>query len=227
MALLGASPLAFAQPDADVKRARALFTEAQTHYKVGEFEFAIEKYKKAYKLSKASALLFNIAQAYRLDGDARNALLFYQNYLREVPDADNRADAEARIAETREDQPMKVIIERREVTRGSRPMRIGGAVTGAVGLLGVGAGVFLAVRAKGKWDDINALNDGGTWTPEFADKFSSAERDETLATVFVSVGAAAVVAGGVLYYLGLTRGVKEKKVSMMPTGNGAAVVWSF
>src|SRR5262249_7498064 len=41
--------------------------------------------------------LYNIAQAYRLSGDANKALFFYKGYLRNSPKAHNRADVEQKM----------------------------------------------------------------------------------------------------------------------------------
>jgi tetratricopeptide (TPR) repeat protein len=82
--------------------ARALYDRGQAHYDLGEFDEAIAQFKEAYELSRAPRLMFNIAQAYRLKKDWEQALFFYNNYLRLVPNAPNRADVESRIAEMQE-----------------------------------------------------------------------------------------------------------------------------
>jgi hypothetical protein len=85
-----------AQKDKD---AREHYEKGITHYNLGEFDQAIAEFKQAYAISGAPGLLFNIAQAYRLQGDYKQALYFYKTYLRLLPDAVNRADVEQRIAE--------------------------------------------------------------------------------------------------------------------------------
>lgn len=66
-------------------------------YNVGEFETAAEEYKLAYKLNPDPVLLYNCAQAYRLANKLSDALLFYRSYLRNVPNATNRAAVQERI----------------------------------------------------------------------------------------------------------------------------------
>lgn len=85
--------------EAKQKEAREHYQKGITHYNLGEFEAAILEFKQAYAISNAHGLLFNIAQAYRLGGDAKQGLYFYKTYLRLVPEAPNRADVESRIAE--------------------------------------------------------------------------------------------------------------------------------
>jgi hypothetical protein len=81
------------------KQAYDLYQEGITSYNLGEFDKAIEKFKAAYALTGAPGLLFNVAQAYRLKKDYDQALYFYKTYLRLSPDAPNKGDVEARIAE--------------------------------------------------------------------------------------------------------------------------------
>ena len=79
--------------------ARDLYKKGMTHYELGEFDVAIEEFKRAYALTSAPGLLFNLAQVYRMKKDPEQAVYFYRTYLRLVPDAPNRADVEALIAE--------------------------------------------------------------------------------------------------------------------------------
>src|SRR6185503_3958304 len=44
-------------------------------------------------------LLFNVAQAYRLDGNCTEALRYYKDYLAAEPQTQNRVDVEARIGQ--------------------------------------------------------------------------------------------------------------------------------
>jgi tetratricopeptide (TPR) repeat protein len=84
---------------AKTAKAREHYDKGITHYNLGEFDKAIEEFKQAYAISGAPGLLFNVAQAYRLVGDYKQALYFYRTYLRLQPSAGNKADVEARIVE--------------------------------------------------------------------------------------------------------------------------------
>jgi tetratricopeptide (TPR) repeat protein len=98
--LLGVGlPLREAHADRKAEtKAKAFYLEGQKAYDIGDFPRAIDNFKKAYDTAPKPGLLFNIAQAYRLSGDGKQALFFYRNYLRQVPDAGNRADVEDWIA---------------------------------------------------------------------------------------------------------------------------------
>lgn len=115
--LLVASTSALAQPapqppqpqpqpaaDTDAKKAeaKALYEKGLGHYNLGEWDLAIDAFRKAYAISSAPGLLFNIGQSFRLKKDYEQALYFYGTYLRLKPDASNRADVEARMKEMEE-----------------------------------------------------------------------------------------------------------------------------
>lgn len=78
-------------------QAKALYEKGLSHYNLGEFDQAIAAFRKAYEISSAPGLLFNIAQSFRLKKDYEQAMYFYSTYLRLKPDAANRADVEARL----------------------------------------------------------------------------------------------------------------------------------
>src|SRR5262249_44095985 len=80
-------------------QARSHYELGQRHYNVGDFDRAIDEFKRAYEISPAPGLLFNIAQAYRAKKDREHALYFYTTYLREDPEAPEREYVEARLRE--------------------------------------------------------------------------------------------------------------------------------
>ena len=85
---------------ADRGKAKALFAEATEAYKLGRFDAAVEKYRAAYDEEAIPAFLFNIAQAYFQAGDYKQAAFFYGAYVRDAPEARNRALAETRLRES-------------------------------------------------------------------------------------------------------------------------------
>jgi tetratricopeptide (TPR) repeat protein len=90
-----------ARADEVNEQAKEHFAKGQTHYALGEFEQAADEFKEAFRLRKVPIILYNIAQALRLSGNLQNAIFFYSQYLTRQPDAANRAEVEARIAELR------------------------------------------------------------------------------------------------------------------------------
>ena len=83
----------------DDERARVLYDKGNTHFDLAEYDAAIAAFKEAYSISRRPGLLYNIAQAYRKQGNCVQALEFYRNYLRLEPDAKNRGAVDKRIAE--------------------------------------------------------------------------------------------------------------------------------
>jgi hypothetical protein len=80
-AALLAPALAFAQP----KSADDFYKEGETQYNLGNFQAAVDAFKKGFELepseSKKAAYLYNVAQAYRQNKDCGNAQFFYKRYL--------------------------------------------------------------------------------------------------------------------------------------------------
>ena len=242
---------AVAQTD-PIAAAKAAFERGEIHYQVGEFDRAIAEYREAYRLSKAANLLFNIAQAFRLKGDAEQAIYFYRSFLRNKPDAENRIDVEARIQEMEQKRanerrraeqerkrqaalaaaakPRTVIVREPAPDSGSRTLKLSGIITGAAGIVAIGGGVVFAFKADSGWDDINGLAaNGGQWSDGFEAKYDTAQRDETVAVALLATGGAALVAGGVLYYLGRgdSRAERGPAVTVAPTAGGAQVVLTW
>jgi hypothetical protein len=82
--------------------------QAKQHYEVGErsfrlgdFDEAIREWRHSYELSSVPMLLYNIGQAYRQKGDAKQALFFYQQYLAAGATGESRDAAEQKIEELR------------------------------------------------------------------------------------------------------------------------------
>lgn len=98
LVLLGSA--AAADPTAaEEQQAAAYYKQGTFHYNLGEYAAAIASYKEGYRIVQNPEFLYNIAQAARLSGDKRQAVTFYRSYLNARPEAKNRAEIQARIAE--------------------------------------------------------------------------------------------------------------------------------
>jgi hypothetical protein len=82
--------------------ARQAFVEGRRAYNMGHFSQAIAAFETSYRLSGDPVLLFNLAQAHRQAGQLDLSLNAYRAYLRERPDALNRAYVENKIGELQE-----------------------------------------------------------------------------------------------------------------------------
>jgi tetratricopeptide (TPR) repeat protein len=75
------------------------YERASRAYDVGRFDDAIEEYQKVYEIGNDPAMLFNIAQAYRLNDRPADAVRFYRRYLELGHNVRNREDVEQKIAD--------------------------------------------------------------------------------------------------------------------------------
>jgi hypothetical protein len=83
--------------DPKAAEARAHYEEGTKAYNLGEYPRAVTEFKAAYNAKPDPLLLYNIAQSFRLGGDAAQALFFYRSFLRNMPGAPNRKEVEGRI----------------------------------------------------------------------------------------------------------------------------------
>jgi tetratricopeptide (TPR) repeat protein len=88
----------------DSSAARRHFETGTRAFNLGEFTTAAEEYRAAYKLKPDPAILYNIAQSYRLSKNTEQALFFYRSYLRNANDPAHREEVEDRIRALEEQQ---------------------------------------------------------------------------------------------------------------------------
>ena len=205
------------------EQARSHYQRGQRHYNVGDFDRAIEEFKRAYEISPAAGLLFNIAQAYRAKKDRERALYFYMTYLREDPEAPERAYVEARMTELRGPEapaerpppPPAAMVTPPPAPRRDDPghgLKMAGLITAAGGAVFLGAAAVLAVRSSSAAGEISqAFAMHQAWSPHLADVYADGQNQATAAWIVGATGAAALVTGGVLYYLG----ARERPVTIV------------
>ena len=68
-------------------------------YRLGRYEEAVAAFRRAYEIKADARLLFDIAECYREVGAVDQALFYYDRYLAGWPDAFDRAEVEAKVAE--------------------------------------------------------------------------------------------------------------------------------
>ncbi len=96
-ALLLASGGASRADDARLDAARAHSQEGDAYYKLEKYANAITEYEQAYLAKPDPSFLYNIAQCHRLMGQGTEAINFYRRFLKDAPNAPNRAVAEKHI----------------------------------------------------------------------------------------------------------------------------------
>lgn len=91
-----------------VRQARKLFRQAESAYRLGAYNQALEKFQGALELARRPSILLNIAQCHRHLGHADKALRFYRQYLSEWErfrpgiEAPYRTEVEGHIAKLTE-----------------------------------------------------------------------------------------------------------------------------
>ena len=82
--------------------ASAKYQSGMAHYRLGEWDAAIDDWQSAFRARPLPEFLFNIAQAYRLSKRPDKALQFYESYLSMSPEAANGDAVRQYIAELRQ-----------------------------------------------------------------------------------------------------------------------------
>lgn len=198
--------------DAATDEARGAFAAGQAAYSAGRFAEALGYFERAYELTREPDLLYNIATVHdRLRHDAQ-ALEAYRGYLEARPDAEDRANIEARIAVLEEAArsethapPAEVEVEpepeaepapEEEVAPPARSSDAGPGpwiVTGVGGVL-TAVGVVLLVVTQ---VDLDAVSSGTRW----ADIEGAYDRVPILSATGWSLAGAglAAIAGGLIW----------------------------
>jgi len=144
------------------REARAIYEAAVVAFDEGRFEDALRLFRRAYELSERAELLFNVGTAADRLRYNEEALEAFEAYLAARPDADNRANVEARIAVLRRaiadaarptPEPSIVVVREREP--GTEPPAKSrwwiGLLAGVV--VAAGAAAVIAVVATRNGDD--------------------------------------------------------------------------
>lgn len=160
---ISAQPVATRPKAANVTSKEA---EARRHFKQGRefldadaYSEAIGEFETALSLMPLPELLFNIAQAYRLKGDAKHALQMYTRFVEVIPEGQIADEARAHIAvltkdiEAASQDADAVAVARRqhdtEREERAHQRRIGEIVLGVAGALAVTGAVLASTGDSG------------------------------------------------------------------------------
>ncbi len=181
--------------------AQALYDRALAAFAARDFPAAIRDTEAGYAIDARREFLFTEAQAKRLAGDCRGAVVLYQRFLTTGPpqvQVDATHIALARCAQALASRPPEIVLARpapavpppRTPPRWWRdPWGLSLVAAGVAGL-GIGLGWFIAAEAA-RADAGEAI----TWATHQA-LWSTAESRRDVALIAASVGAAALIAAG-------------------------------
>jgi hypothetical protein len=229
-------------PDAKAAEAAELYEEGKRHFDLAEYGPAIASWKHAYLLSSEPLLLFNIAQAYRLSGDCAEANRFYLTYQRSEPNPSKQADLTQAMAKcagvepasgdrsepaTPPSVPAPPPPPPPETGDRGRNLRLTGYAVGGLGGLAVIIGVASAVSASSHASTVQSQQNGTTWGAGLQQEQSDGQSAATRARILIGVGAAALVGGGVLWWLGRAPSSVKVDVSIAPDRSQVSVSCAF
>jgi hypothetical protein len=92
------------------------YQQATRAYDLGKYQEAVDEYQKVYEIDGDPVMLYNIAQAYRLNDQPQESIHFYRRYLQRSPEARNKEDVERKITAME-----KLIEERRKAAAAVTP----------------------------------------------------------------------------------------------------------
>jgi tetratricopeptide (TPR) repeat protein len=256
VAALAASPMIAHAGEPVPQKARKLAERGRELHERGDYARAIVAFKEAYVLAPSPGLLFNLAQAYRLQGSCEDAALMYRRYIATMPPSakEERALTEAHLA------TVTRCVERRSLNLppdgamaqipapprsgidgifvdapAPAPERPRGQLMRKVGLgAAIGGGVALTVagfytlRALGASSDVERLYaEGGRWK-DIQPIHERGERAETTAKWLGIGGGITAAAGVTLFFVG-RRTERASPISIAPARGGAQVgmSWAF
>jgi len=233
-------------------KARMLAERGRAYHDAGDYANAITAFTQAYVIAPSPALLFNLAQAYRLQGDCEDAALMYRRYLATNPSAQGQALAETHLASVERcvhmlslhipveraasravpppPPPRESVVATRTQPAPSRTAQIEkdvgvGLVLG--GTVALAAATYYTVAAHNASNDVAAAYAMGA---KWKDVAPIDERGKTAAARAKILGAGGVlgVAGGIVTYL-IGRHTEQLPVTVAPTRHGVelGMSWAF
>jgi tetratricopeptide (TPR) repeat protein len=205
---------------ADNSRARALFEQGEIQFHLLHFDQALKLFERAYEENSDPVFLYNIAQCQRQLAQYELASKSYRAYLATAPDAANRADVVALIAQMEEAAQRNRAtvasdgrIRPPEISRKPAldsmpherltPQRRWRTVTGAV-LISVGGAALVGGLASGlvARSESDAVTADALHAAEFVpSKESAGTAAQTASIALYAIGGAAAVSGIVLMVL--------------------------
>lgn len=252
-ALATATGTAFAgepdPPEVIPAKARALAERGRAYHNAGDYGNAIIAFKEAYVMAPSPGLLFNLAQAYRLQGNCDDAALMYRRYLATAPGSEGKAIAEGHLASVERcvhkaslgipQDPAAPVVIPTDRNSGSlfatapssrrarlqKDIGLGLTIGGAVAL---GIGAYFWNRAS---DAQDTVEDGYAHGAKWKDLQAIDERGRdsaSMAKIF-GIGGGIAVAGGVTLYLLGRRAEQIAPIAVAPAKHGATVnvSWRF
>jgi tetratricopeptide (TPR) repeat protein len=219
MALAGPSP-------------EELFNQGQASYAKGDYTSAVAKWNESYRLSKEPELLFNIAEALRDAGQCAEALATFRRFITIAPGSEQRPLADEFVRELAAKcdavgaSPPPTIDNPDERTRPGGTQKLVGLAVAGVGVVSVATGLYFGHRASSLGEEVMRACPGtGCIWVMLANKDAEGRSAETKQYVFAGIGIAAIIGGGVTYWLA-SREHRTPSIAITSGRDGARITWS-
>jgi hypothetical protein len=229
----GARP---ARADAPATASREL--DAKTACLSGHLETGIALLARLFAETNDPTYIYNQARCFEQNGRASEAITRFREYLRKSPGiaADEKTQVQAHIGEMEQQSrvappPAAIPVAPPAATTPELPgpsaaggppsappddqtrahtraFRIAGIVTASVGVAALGGGLYMGLRAQSLSKEVTADANEGIYSRS---KYDKGSRAETWQWVGYGVGAAALLGGSLLYYLGSRSKVDESQ----------------
>ena len=244
LSLLLVASAAHADDDAHA-RADAVYKEGEQLYADKQYLAAAARFEASYAIEADPAVLFNIAQAYRLGRACAQAARFYHQFIDKVPSPPDRdkldryitemdacAKAEAAATQPTVIHDTRVVHDTQVVHVADHPSRVLPLALGAGGLLSLGIAAYFTYDVHQIQRDREAACPPGCLygdvLPRLQHLDDRGHRAEIGEVVFYAVGGAAVIASAVLFVLD-HRAPADRVVTVapLPGGGSVAASWRF
>ena len=242
MIIIASSP-AVADPTA-----KELYADGQAAFDAEHYDAAIEAWEKSYAESQMSALLFDLGQAYRLrgaPGDCARASAAYKEFLARVAaspqrvaaerfeDETARCDAREHLAPPPPPPPRSApqLVTHQAAPTPAPPShrlaRTSAIAIGAIGVIGLGAGIYYGHRASTIAGELSLACAAGCSWSAIRDDDAEGRTAERRQWIFVGAGAAAVVTSAALLWISHGDPERPAALAIAPRADGAIATWSF
>lgn len=191
--------------------ARELAREGRAAHDAGDYARAIAAFQEAYVIAPSPALVFDLAQSYRLQGNCDAAAAMYRRYLDGGPEVEALALAATHLASVERCQQARSLhiklpdsgIALPPVPSPRHPRQsTAGLVAIGVGSAALGVAAYYGFAAHRAARDVERASAIGGQAGDVAARDTEGRRAAMLGRIAAVGGAAAVVAGVTLVILG-------------------------
>ncbi|HEX9100985.1 MAG TPA: tetratricopeptide repeat protein [Polyangia bacterium] len=222
------------------ERAKAHFLAGQSYYDQASYADALREFNEAYRISKRPALLYNVARCHEALEEYADAVKLLQRYLDEDPQTTDRAAVEARIAALKEREAARDQAQAAAPAEAQKPpstaqpppatasapvapaprKRLYTWIVGGVGVAALAAALGTGVASQLDYNDLSSKCTGNACDPAMVanaqSKINSGKKLALATDVLWPIGAAAVVAGVVLFFVEGRHASKERARLILP-----------